>query len=252
MDFERHCTEIVTQTDLLTRDAAGADLRAPVPSCPGWSLGALLRHVDGGHRWAEEIVRTRATGFLDDAVVRDVLGDDGGPLPAGRLREGAAGLAATLRAAGPGTAVWGPFHFRSTTFWARRFAHETLVHRADAALAAGTPFVVEPEVALDAVDEWMELDVLPQHFELRPEKRELLGAGRTLALEATDVGAAWSVDLTGPVLSWRRGAGGAAVTVRAPLTELLRLVYRRRDPEGLEVAGDAALLDLWLRHVAFG
>ncbi|GAA2868812.1 maleylpyruvate isomerase family mycothiol-dependent enzyme [Pseudonocardia halophobica] len=252
MDFDRHCTEIVTQTDLLVRDAGGADLRAPVPSCPGWTLGALARHVDGGHRWAEQIVRTRATAFPDDTIVRDVLGDDSGPLPADDLREGAQGLAATLRAAGPGAEVWGPFHFRSTTFWARRFAHETLMHRADTALAAGTPFAVEPEVALDAVDEWMELDVLPQHFDLRPEKRDLLAPGRTLALEATDRDAAWFVDLTGPVITWRRGAGEAAVTVRAPLTDLLLLIYRRHDGAGLQVAGDAALLDLWLHHVAFG
>jgi uncharacterized protein (TIGR03083 family) len=252
MDFARHCTEIVTQTDLFVRDAGGADLRAPVPSCPGWTLGALARHVDGGHRWAEGIVRTRASTFPDDAIVRDVLGDDSGPLPAGRLREGADGLAAALRAAGPDTEVWGPFHFRSTTFWARRFAHETLMHRADAALAAGTPFVVQPEVALDAVDEWMELDVLPQHFDIRPGKRDLLAPGRTVALEATDVDAAWFVDLTGPLITWRRGTGAAAVTVRAPLTELLLLIYRRRDGAGPEVDGDAALLDLWLGHVAFG
>ncbi|MCE3553582.1 maleylpyruvate isomerase N-terminal domain-containing protein, partial [Pseudonocardia sp. RS11V-5] len=82
MDFDRHCTEIVTQTDLLVRDAGDADLRAPVPSCPGWTLGALVRHVDGGHRWAEAIVRTRATELPDDTIVRDVLGDDGGMLPA--------------------------------------------------------------------------------------------------------------------------------------------------------------------------
>ncbi|MCE3555563.1 SCP2 sterol-binding domain-containing protein, partial [Pseudonocardia sp. RS11V-5] len=160
--------------------------------------------------------------------------------------------ARTLVAAGPGTEVRGPFHFRSAAFWARRFAHETLLHRADAALAAGTPFVVDPEVALDALDEWMELDVLPQHFDLRPEKRELLAPGRTLALEATDADTAWFVDLSGPVITWRRGTGEAAVTVRAPLTELLLLVYQRRDGTGPAVSGDSALLALWLHHVAFG
>jgi uncharacterized protein (TIGR03083 family) len=251
MDFDRHCTEIVTQTDLLVRDARGTDLRTPVSSCPGWTLGALVRHVAGGHRWAEEIVRTRAPAFPDDRIVRDVQGDDNAPLPVGDLRAGADALAAALRAAGPGTEVWAPFHFRRTAFWARRFAHETLVHRADAALAAGAPFVVDPEVALDAVDEWMELDVLPQHFDIHPEKLEMLAPGRTLALEATDVDAAWFVDLAGPLITWRRGTGAAAVTVRARLTDLLLLVYRRRDEVGLEVGGDVALLDLWLRHVAF-
>lgn len=43
------------------------------------------------------------------------------------------------------------------------------------------------EVALDAVDEWMELDAFPQHCDIEPGKRELLGPGRALAFEATDV-----------------------------------------------------------------
>ena len=35
MDFDRHRTEIVAQTALLVASLAGADLSAPVPSCPG-------------------------------------------------------------------------------------------------------------------------------------------------------------------------------------------------------------------------
>ncbi|MGO4759643.1 hypothetical protein AB4212_65330 [Streptomyces sp. 2MCAF27] len=42
--------------------------------------------------------------------------------------------------------------------------------------------------------------------------------------------------------------------MRAPLTELLLLVYRRRPAhgEGVEVLGDARLLDFWLDRVPFG
>ena len=58
MDFERHCAEIVTQTELLTEGLTGVDLTARVPSCPEWSLGGLLRHLGGAHAWIEEIVLT--------------------------------------------------------------------------------------------------------------------------------------------------------------------------------------------------
>lgn len=85
------------------------------------------------------------------------------------------------------TPRWAPFEFHTTSFWARRFAHETLLHRADATLATGDGFAVPSEVALDAVDEWMELDAFPQHCDIEPGKRELLGPGRALAFEATDV-----------------------------------------------------------------
>ncbi|MFF5227827.1 maleylpyruvate isomerase family mycothiol-dependent enzyme [Dactylosporangium sp. NPDC000521] len=252
MRFEDHCEWIVTQTELLVGGLSGASLAAPVPSCPGWTLGALLRHVGGGHRWAAEIVRTRATGFLPDGIVREVTGDDTGPVPAAWLLDGARELAGALRAAGPDAPVWTPFDVGGMPFWARRFAHETLMHRADACLAAGVPFVVSADVAADALDEWMELDAHPVHFDLNPGKRAILGPGRTLALRADDLPAAWFVDLTGDVNTWRRGGGPAAVTVRAPLRELLLLVYRRRDADGLAVDGDAGVLRHWLGHVAFG
>ncbi|MEV0649750.1 hypothetical protein AB0I28_31290 [Phytomonospora sp. NPDC050363] len=109
-----------------------------------------------------------------------------------------------------------------------------------------------PEVAAAALDEWFELDAFPQHFEYDPAKRELLGPGRTLAFEAADTGERRLADLTGELIAWRKGEGEAAVTVRAPLTELLLLIYRRRPVQGLAVTGDAALLDLWLGHAAFG
>ena len=63
--------------------------------------------------------------------------------------------------------------------------------------------------------------------------------------------ACWS---SGEVIAWRRAHEKAAVAVRAPLTDLLLLVYRRRPAhgEGVEVLGDARLLDFWLDRVAFG
>jgi uncharacterized protein (TIGR03083 family) len=255
MDHDRLCTEIVTQTELLTTAVQGADLRAPVPSCPDWTLGMLLRHLGGGQRWAEETVRTRATGFLADDQVRKLHGDDSGDVPADWLIEGATRLADVLRADGPDTRVWTPLDEHGTTsFWARRFAHETLIHRADAALATGTRFTVAAPVALDAVEEWLELDSLPVHFEYRPAKRELLGPGRTLGFEASDSTAAWVVDLTGDVISWRCGPEPVAVTVRGAVTDLLLTLYRRRPIErpGLEISGDRELLRFWLGQVAFG
>ena len=210
----------------------------------------LLRHIGGGHRWAAEVVRTRASEPPPDDQVRELDGDDSGPVPADWLLSGAKELAEVLGEAGRDAEVWAAFHYHTPTFWARRFAHETTVHRADAMLAAGRPFEVDQEVAVDAIDEWLELDSLPAHFDITPEKRELLGPGRTLAFVAGD--AVWSVDLTGDEIRWQRGKSPAAVTVQAPLTELLLLFYRRTGAEDSWVSGDRALLDFWLSHVAFG
>ncbi|MEU8416434.1 maleylpyruvate isomerase family mycothiol-dependent enzyme [Amycolatopsis japonica] len=248
MDFDRHCAEIVTQAELLTTELADADLTTPVPSCPGWTLGALVRHLGGGHRWAAEIVRSRATAPVPDDQVRRVDGDDSGPLPASWLVDGASALASALREAGPDAEVWVPFHYRTTSFYARRFTHETLVHRADATLAAGLEFRASPEVVLDAIDEWMELESLPLHFEFRPEKREILGSGRSVGFESGEH--AWFLGLDGPVVTWERGRRGAAVTVRGSLTNLLLALYQREDAE--DVVGDLDLFKLWQTHVRFG
>ncbi len=50
----------------------GADLTVPVPSCPGWNVGQLLRHLGGAQRWAEATVRIRATQPLPDEHFRDL------------------------------------------------------------------------------------------------------------------------------------------------------------------------------------
>jgi len=260
LSYERLCAEIVTQTGLLRSCIQGADLTLPVPSCPGWNVGQLLRHLGGGHRWVEETVRTRAQQPLADDHFRDLTAytnedpDVLGPW----LDEGAARLADTLRAAGPDALVWTPVPGGSVAFFARRFAHETAIHRADATLALGAEFTLEEEVARDAVDEWMELGSLPMHFDIHPWMRELLGPGRTLHFHATDTApeasAEWVVDLTGEAITWRRTHEKATVAVRGPLTGLLLVLYRRRPArsEGIEVIGDVELLDFWLERVGFG
>ncbi len=220
-----------------------------------------MRHLGGGQRWAAEVVRTRAASPPSDTHFRDLSAfthED--PAVAGPwLVGGAAELADALGAAGPDVTTWTPLPASAATaFWARRFAHETLMHRADAALALGVPFTVDQAVAVDALDEWMELGSLPQMFDVHPHRRELLGPGRTLHLHATDAApearAEWLVDLTGDTLAWRRAHEKAAVAVRDPLTALLLLVYGRHSPDAadIEVLGDDELLDFWLKRVAFG
>lgn len=258
--YEEYCAEIVAQTTLLSSTVRTAGLTAEVASCPGWNVGQLLRHLGGGQRWAEKVVRTRAADPVPEEDMRDLAAyaDEDPDVVVPWLMEGAERLAEALRAAGPDTALWTPVPGGTTSFYARRFTHETTMHRADATLALGADYRLAQHVALDALDEWMELGSLPMHFEVHPWTRELLGPGRTLHLHATDTPqearAEWVVDLTGDVLAWRRAHEKAAVAVRGPLTDLLLIVYKRRSPytEGVEVIGDAGLLDFWLERVSFG
>ena len=65
----------------------------------------------------------------------------------------------TLRGKRAVTSFWSFTGPTPAGFWIRRMAHETLVHRADAQLAAGAEPepVIEAEIAADAIDEWLML-----------------------------------------------------------------------------------------------
>lgn len=245
----------------LAQDLAGGDLTTPAPSCPGWNVGQAARHLGGGQRWAAAMVATGAEAPLPDGDFRDLTpyaNEDPAVLGPWLVESGEL-LAAALEASGPDAPLWTPFPEQTggqASFFARRFAHETAIHRADVTLPLGKPFELAPEVAADAIDEWMELGSLPFHFEVHPQMRELLGPGRTVHLHATDTDAAlhaeWVLDLTGGVITWRRAHEKSAVAVRGPVTDLLLMIYRRRAPDGLEMFGDAALVNFWLERVAFG
>ena len=57
LSYDRYCAEIVTQAETLAATIKDADLTTPVPSCPGWNVGQLLRHLGGAHRSAIETIR---------------------------------------------------------------------------------------------------------------------------------------------------------------------------------------------------
>ncbi|MGK5636705.1 maleylpyruvate isomerase family mycothiol-dependent enzyme [Streptomyces sp. URMC 126] len=258
LTFDRHRAEIIGQAGRLLSHTEGVPLTAPVPSCPGWTLAHLLRHVTGALTWAGTVVASRAAEPVPHDVVDDVEprpGDDRTTLSAD-LTRAAERLAEVLGEAGPDTAVWSPGPVATTGFWARRMAHETAVHRADAALAAGVRYVLDDAVALDALDEWTGFAALPEAYGPRPGAPALLGPGRTLRFRATgmesDPLGEWLIDLTGDAPLRRRTPEPAAVTVRGTPGDLLLAVYRRPVPEGaVEVLGDAALFDLWRTRAGF-
>ncbi|WP_280358444.1 maleylpyruvate isomerase family mycothiol-dependent enzyme [Nocardia otitidiscaviarum] len=263
LDYDRYTMEIITQTDHLRTAIENADLTTPVPTCPEWNLGQLARHVGGGQSWAAAAVQRRVQEPLpeDEFQFRDLSAfvDEKSADIDPWLGETSARLSGALAAAGAGLPLWTPVPgVRTSDFYARRFTHEALVHRADATLAIGAEFAVEPDIAADAIDEWLELCSLPDLLEQRPRVRELFGPGRTLHLHATDVPeeleAEWVIDLTGAGITWRRAHERCAVAVRGPLTELLLVIYRRRTPESaaIEVLGDGELFTGWLDRVAFG
>ena len=267
MDHQRYCDEVANQAGLLRQVVAGADLSVRVPTTPDWALADLLRHVGGNLRAIEQAVRT---GEAVPEPERQVPGHGGpdGDDPAALdawLAEAATACAATLGAAGPdGEAQLWTIRW-PVGAWARRAAHDIVVHRADAAGAVGAPYRVAPDLAIDAVDEFLDLlSGLAAAAAAGGPAAEGEGAAAaeggpgpdgTVHFHATDAAngpvGEWLVELRPAGFAWRHGHERATVAVRAPLADLLRVVTRRLPPdaEGVEVLGDRAVLDAWLERM---
>lgn len=268
LDHDYFCGQVVEQTRLLRQHLAGADLTATVPTCPDWSLRELAVHTGGAHRWVDTIVRTKATAFVPAEQVPGCGGPNAGDTAAldAWLAEGAEQVATTLRETGPDLEVWTWGWEQSTGFWSRRMTHETLIHRADAALTADVPFTAEPHVAADTLDEWLQIVAYIQRRRAaKGDDNPLRRDGKSLHLQATDSGtgtdsgtvpglnAEWTIVLGEDGVTWRRGHEKADVTLRGPLTDVLLTFYRRQPVDDrVEVLGDRQLLDFWLENASFG
>ncbi|WP_210588125.1 maleylpyruvate isomerase family mycothiol-dependent enzyme [Streptomyces sp. GESEQ-35] len=258
---DRYCDEIADQVGRLRAVvASGADLSAMVPTCPDWSLEYLVRHMGGALRWVELLVRTRAQEEIPEDKVELAHGPEAKGDPAALdawLAETGEMVLAALREAGPDTKVWAWAGIHTSGFWARRMTHELTVHRADATLAAGLPYDVAPEVAADAIDEWLEIIEFVQRTMPHDAATELRGPGRSIHLHATDttpeVNAEWVIELGEEGVTWRRGHEKATVALRGRLTDVLLAFYRRLplDSPRLEVLGERELLEFWLERATF-
>ncbi|MEC3974032.1 maleylpyruvate isomerase family mycothiol-dependent enzyme [Amycolatopsis sp. H20-H5] len=138
---------------LLASVAHAASGDAPVPHCPGWTLGEVVRHVGSVYRVTRGWL---AEGRRPDHWQRDPAREQ---TPAGFFEEGLRALLGELSAHRPGerAATWWPAD-PTYGFWGRRMAHETLIHRIDVETAAGQDVSEIPEdVALDGIDEALAL-----------------------------------------------------------------------------------------------
>ena len=117
---DRFFTELRTCTAELARIIDG-DLERPVPTCPGWAFRQLAIHVGRGHRWAAQIVATRATAPIPLREVADGKLPEDPARHAQWLNGGADQVIEAVTAAG-GDLVWTMTGMRAAGFWARRRA----------------------------------------------------------------------------------------------------------------------------------
>jgi uncharacterized protein (TIGR03083 family) len=228
----------------------GADNAAAVPTCPGWDLRKLTRHLGTTQRWAAEMVRTRATERLDPRTLELGLPDDPSGYPDWVLAGGDA-LIASLRDADPDDAMWAWGADEHVRFWSRRMVHEAVIHTADAQLALGAAPEIDAAVAVDAVDEL--LDNIPSAGYFAPNVAELRGDGASIHVHCTDIEGEWTITLTPTGYTWEHAHGKGTVAVRGAAADLELLLYGRLpadDERRFTRFGDVTLLDHWLANSA--
>jgi len=206
MEITEHIDALRRQGESLADAAERAGLDATVPPCSPWLVKDLLRHTGYIHRWAARHITERPSEVLDGPSEEEIL--CGGTDDAGLIswfRAGHAALADTLAAADPavecGTFMPAP---SPLAFWARRQAHETAIHRADAESAAGAMPEYEPGFAADGIDE-----LIMGFGRRRKYQPGSATDGVRLRVLATDTGDAWLVEAQEGRLQPRRDAHGA-------------------------------------------
>ena len=237
MEIAAHIDAIEEHGIGLADAAERAGLDAPVPPCPEWAVRDLVAHQGQVHRWAGTYVRTGRTD--PDVELEQAPADD--KLLAW-FRHGHAQLVDALKNAPADLEAWSFLRAPSPlAFWARRQAHETTIHPADAEAAAGTRLDVAPALAVDGIDEMM--------FGFLGRKRGRLVAdpALTLGIRLTDADAAdsWSIVVGPESREVTRGSSRGDCVISGSASDVYQFLWNRRDRSDVQIDGDPAVLELW-------
>jgi uncharacterized protein (TIGR03083 family) len=251
MEVAEYIDALRGQGAALAEAAGRAGLDATVPTCSPWLVKDLLRHTGYIHRWAARHITERPVSVLDGPDEAEILRGGGSDEDLIEwFLAGHAALVQTLATADPdvscGTFMAAP---SPLAFWARRQAHETAIHRADAELASGSTPEYPADFAADGIDE------LIMGFGRR-RKYAPTAAGGWLHVVATDTGDGWHVEPHEGRLQPRRVVpadlpSGAGCTVTGPASAVYLFLWNRSGPAPADVTigGDRDALTSWQASV---
>jgi uncharacterized protein (TIGR03083 family) len=223
------------------REVAGKDLAVPVPSCPGWLVADLVRHVAVVYQHKVEAMRQ---GRAPEPWPPDAV-ESAEPLA---LLDDAWGqLSAEFAARSPAAPTYTWYEPDQTVgFWVRRMAQETVIHRIDAELALGSAVQPIPaHLALDGVDEVLVVFLAYASALWCEDFGDDLARADGRPVLVSTGGSGWLVRAGADGVSVESGVGPgpvpAAATIRAEPDSMLRWLWGRGG-NGVTVEGDAELV----------
>jgi uncharacterized protein (TIGR03083 family) len=207
------------------RTVAPLDQSAAVPSCPGWTVADLTRHV--GRVYLHKAVAMREGAEPEQWPPPGTATEE----PLALLDRAYAELRHEFATRAPTDAA-GTWYTPDQTvgFWIRRMAQETVIHRIDAELGTGQAVATVPDdLAVDGIDELLKVFVSYSVEGWPDEFKDILDASPGRGYVVRTGGAAWRVSTAPGRLVVEDGAGEAAadVTVSGSPTAVLRWVWNR-------------------------
>ncbi|THV26165.1 maleylpyruvate isomerase family mycothiol-dependent enzyme [Glycomyces paridis] len=227
---------LVTEAALLREAALAAPAEARVPTCPEWTATDLLDHVT--ETYDHKIASMR--------LLRDPGDDHRTDRPgtaADRFDAALADLLAEFDARGPDTLAYtwyGPD--QTVGFWMRRMAHETLIHRVDAELAADRPrTAIDQRLALDGIDEILTVMVDWGSRAWSAELAPRLAADAGLVVDLAAADRTWTLAVgTDTVTAGPGSHPDPAARIETDPAALLLWLWRRTDAAAVPASGDRA------------
>lgn len=249
MEIAEHVTAVGQEAKLLAEAAERSGLDVEVPTCPGWDMRELLRHLSMIHLWAAGHVAELHDGSWGSELADlsefwpelAVFWPEDGRLIDWYL-ETNANLVRTLESAPLDVEAW-TFLPAPTclAMWARRQAHETAIHRFDAENAAGSSSGFDPGFASDGIDE------IVAGFAPRKPEFPITGE-RAMLVHALDTDDRWLVTMSPGGITTVREDGPADVTIEGNASDLYLALWNRGD-EDVDVVGDGELFNTWHDNV---
>lgn len=240
MDRDRYLGLLAADGALL-RVTAARDLDAAVPSCPGWTVRDVVQHTAEvyEHKMAAIALRGPAPKPWPPVWPADRE-------PLSWLDDAHARLLEVLRGTDAGAPSWTWLPQDQTAgFWVRRMAQETAVHRADVELALGGMTPIDTELAVDGIDEVLDL-MLAGDWSDEPQAAL---TGRVCA--ATD-GRTWTIAMSADRVDVDHKGSTEPVhaTVTAAPSDLLLWMYGRAGNDTIHVEGEASAADRLRQRLA--
>jgi len=249
---------IVEHTRRLAESAGAAGPDAAVPTAPPWTVADLVEHVGQTQHWVAEIIERRITDPTQLPTEMAVLPADPREWPAW-LSESAQRVANACSDDALDAPVFNAAgdERTGTRFWMSSVLNESVVHGADAAIAADRPADIDAGIAAALITNHLTMLTSPTWEMMRSESAHAIrGTGQTLQWLATDTPdgtGVWLVERRPDGATWHPGTGPADVTVTGPAGSLLLTLTRRRpltEATGVSVDGDAGLAQHWLDNTA--